>query len=41
MADRLVRIEDGHLVMLAVKANEKWKEVRTARAPAKQLETKA
>ena len=42
MADRLVRIEDGHLVMLAVKSeDEKWKEVRTARTPAKQLEKTA
>jgi putative ABC transport system ATP-binding protein len=31
MADRLVRIEDGHLAMLAIKENEKWKRVRTAR----------
>lgn len=31
MADRLVRIEDGHLAMLAMKVNEKWKEARTAR----------
>lgn len=31
MADRLVRIEDGHLAMLAMKVNEKWKEVRTER----------
>lgn len=31
MADRLVRIEDGHLAMLAVKVDRKWKEVRTGR----------
>ena len=30
MADRLVRIEDGHLAMLAVKVNHKWRGVRTA-----------
>jgi putative ABC transport system ATP-binding protein len=29
MADRLVRIEDGHLAMLAVKREEGWKRVRT------------
>ncbi len=31
MADRLVRIEDGHLAMLAVKVNSKWKGVRTSK----------
>lgn len=29
MADRLVRIEDGHLSMLAMKVNDKWKHART------------
>ncbi len=29
MADRLVRIEDGHVAMLAVRVNEQWKAVRT------------
>jgi putative ABC transport system ATP-binding protein len=29
MADRLVRIEDGHLSMLAVRVNDQWKSVRT------------
>ena len=29
MADRLVRIEDGHVSMLAVKVNDQWKAVRT------------
>lgn len=28
MADRLVRIEDGHLAMLAMKVNDRWKAVR-------------
>jgi len=28
MADRLVRIEDGHLAKLAMKVDEKWKQVR-------------
>lgn len=28
MADRLVRIEDGHLARLAIKVDEKWKQVR-------------
>lgn len=30
MADRLVRIEDGHLAKLAVKSDEGWREVRAA-----------
>lgn len=30
MADRLVRIEDGHLAMLAVRVNSKWQGVRTS-----------
>ncbi|HNQ04288.1 MAG TPA: ABC transporter ATP-binding protein [Thiobacillaceae bacterium] len=34
MADRLVRIEDGHLAMLAVRVNSKWQGVRTPRAHA-------
>lgn len=29
MADRLVRIEDGHVSMLAVRVNDQWKSVRT------------
>ena len=29
MADRLVRIEDGHVAMLAMKVNDKWKSVRS------------
>ncbi|MCP5278686.1 MAG: ABC transporter ATP-binding protein [Thiobacillus sp.] len=29
MADRLVRIEDGHLAMLAMKQEKGWKQVRT------------
>ena len=29
MADRLVRIEDGHVSMLAVRVNDQWKAVRT------------
>lgn len=32
MADRMVRIEDGRLAMLAVKVNERWRGVRTQRA---------
>ena len=28
MADRLVRIEDGHLAMLAMKVDDKWKHAR-------------
>lgn len=39
MADRLVRIEDGHLAMLAVRVNSKWRGVRTQRAPANASET--
>lgn len=31
MADRLVRIEDGHLAMLAVRGEGGWKAVRTRR----------
>lgn len=31
MADRLVRIEDGHLAMLAVRGDSGWKAVRTRR----------
>jgi putative ABC transport system ATP-binding protein len=31
MADRLVRIEDGNLAMLAMKVNDTWKQVRTDR----------
>ena len=30
MADRLVRIEDGQVTMFGVKANDKWKSVKTA-----------
>lgn len=33
MADRLVRIEDGHLAMLAVKVNDRWRGVRTGKSP--------
>jgi putative ABC transport system ATP-binding protein len=29
MADRLVRIEDGHLARLAMKVDDRWREVRT------------
>lgn len=29
MADRLVRIEDGHMAMLAMKVNDEWKAVRS------------
>ena len=29
MADRLVRIEDGHLAKLAMKVDDQWKQVRT------------
>ncbi len=29
MADRLVRIEDGHLARLAVKVDDRWQQVRT------------
>lgn len=32
MADRLVRIEDGHLAMLAMNVEGKWKQVRTDRS---------
>lgn len=28
MADRLIRIEDGHVAMLGVKVNDQWKSVR-------------
>ena len=31
MADRLIRIEDGRLAMLAMKVENKWKQVRTNR----------
>ncbi len=41
MADRLVRIEDGHLAMLAVRVNARWQGVRTPRAPANSSETQA
>lgn len=41
MADRMVRIEDGHLAMLAVKVNNKWKGVRTSAHPPSEEEVKA
>ena len=31
MADRLVRIEDGHLAKLAMKVDDHWKQVRTGK----------
>jgi len=31
MADRLVRIEDGHLAMLAMKVDDKWKQAKAGR----------
>ncbi len=34
MADRLVRIEDGRLAMLAMKVNDRWKTVRHRAPPA-------
>jgi len=41
MADRLVRIEDGHLAMLAMNVAGKWKQVRTGRTlqPAQEAAT--
>jgi putative ABC transport system ATP-binding protein len=41
MADRLVRIEDGHLAMLAVKSNHKWNGVSTASQPPSEHEVEA
>ncbi|PIV88480.1 MAG: ABC transporter [Hydrogenophilales bacterium CG17_big_fil_post_rev_8_21_14_2_50_63_12] len=32
MADRLVRIEDGHVAMLAMKVDDKWKAARAGRS---------
>ena len=32
MADRLIRIEDGHVAMLGMKVDNKWKSVRTNKA---------
>lgn len=31
MADRLVRIEDGHLAKLAMKVDDRWKQVKTGK----------
>ena len=41
MADRLIRIEDGHLAMLAMKVQDKWKLVRTDRAHKQKKEVAA
>ncbi|MEW5788461.1 MAG: ABC transporter ATP-binding protein [Pseudomonadota bacterium] len=38
MADRLIRIEDGYMAMLAVKSNSRWKGVRLGAHRIKQLE---
>ncbi len=41
MADRLIRIEDGHLAMLAMKVADRWKLVRTDRAQKRKRETES
>lgn len=41
MADRLVRIEDGRVVMLAMQVNQKWQQVRTGKHPEKVQEIAA
>ncbi len=38
MADRLVRIEDGHLARLAMKVDEHWQQVRTGKNTHKRRE---
>lgn len=38
MADRLVRIEDGHLARLAMKVDEHWQQVRTGKNAHKRRE---